>query len=237
MAKQIKTKSDEKSVTNMELVAICDQLPENANQTYVSQTDIEHLILNIRGTQVIIDRDLAMLYQVETKRLNEQVKRNLERFPDRFRFQLSKEETNELVANCDRFKLLKHSSTTPFAFTEQGIAMLSTVLHSQTAVEVSIKIMDAFVAMRHFLYTNAQVFQRLSNIEYHQIETDKRIEEVFKRLDENIQPKQGIFFDGQVFDAYFLHQTWSGKPKSQSFSSTIMWTIRYWPCLTNGKAP
>ena len=75
----------------MELVAICDQLPENANPTYVSQTDIEHLILNIRGTQVIIDRDLAMLYQVETKRLNEQVKRNLERFPDRFRFQLSKE--------------------------------------------------------------------------------------------------------------------------------------------------
>lgn len=110
----------------------------------------------------------------------------------------------ELVANCDRFKLLKHSSTTPFAFTEQGIAMLSTVLHSQTAVEVSIKIMDAFVAMRHFLYTNAQVFQRLSNIEYHQIETDKRIEEVFKRLDENIQPKQGIFFDGQVFDAYLF---------------------------------
>ena len=206
MAKKTSIEESKKPVTNrdqsMELVANCDQLQESSSQAYVSQTDIEHLILNIRGTQVIVDRDLALLYQVETKRLNEQVKRNLERFPERFRFQLSKEETKELVANCDRFKMLKHSSTTPFAFTEQGIAMLSTVLHSQTAVEVSIKIMDAFVAMRHFLYTNAQVFQRLSNIEYHQIETGKRIDEVFKRLDESIQPKQGIFFDGQVFDAY-----------------------------------
>ena len=113
-AKQIKTKSGKETVTNVELVANCDQLPENASQAYVSRTDIEHLILNIRGTQVIIDRDLAMLYQVETKRLNEQVKRNLERFPDRFRFQLSKEETNELVANCDRFRKtsrLKNYST------------------------------------------------------------------------------------------------------------------------------
>ena len=144
MVKQIKTKSGDKPVTNrdqsLEPVANCDQLPENASQAYVSQTDIEHLILNIRGTQVIVDRDLALLYQVETKRLNEQVKRNLERFPERFRFQLSKEEAKELVANCDRFKMLKHSSTTPFAFTEQGIAMLSTVLHSQIAVEVSINL-------------------------------------------------------------------------------------------------
>ena len=93
MAKQIKTKSGDEPVINrdlsLELVANCDQLSENASQAYVSQTDIEHLILNIRGTQVIVDRDLALLYQVETKRLNEQVKRNLERFPDRFRFQLS----------------------------------------------------------------------------------------------------------------------------------------------------
>lgn len=101
MAKQIKTKPGDEPVINrdqsLELVANCDQLSENASQAYVSQTDIEHLILNIRGTQVIVDRDLALLYQVETKRLNEQVKRNLERFPDRFRFQLSKEETKELA--------------------------------------------------------------------------------------------------------------------------------------------
>ena len=109
---------------------------------------------------------------------------------------------NELVTNCDRFKMLKHSSSAPYAFTEQGISMLSTVLHSQTAVDVSIRIMDAFVAMRRFLAHNAQIFQRLASIEYHQIETDKRIDDVFKRLDANAQPQQGIFFDGQVFDAY-----------------------------------
>ena len=90
----------------------------------------------------------------------------------------------------------------PYAFTESGIAMLSSVLRSPTAIEVNIRIMRTFVAMRHFLASNTQIFQRLSNIEYHQIETDKRIEEVFKRLDANMQPQQGIFYDGQVFDAY-----------------------------------
>ena len=155
-----------------------------------------------REQQIILDRDLAMLYGVETKVLNQAVKRNLKRFPERFRFQLSEQEKNELVTNCDRFKSLKHSNVAPYAFTEQGISMLSTVLHSQTAIEMSIKIMDAFVAMRHFLIQNAQVFQRLANIEYHQVETDKKIDEVFKRLDASIPPKQGIFYDGQVFDAY-----------------------------------
>lgn len=159
--------------------------------------------------QVMVDRDLAILYGVETKRLNEQVRRNIERFPERFRFQLTKEETDELVANCDRLNSLKHSSVMPYVFTEQGISMLSTVLHSQTAIAVSIKIMDAFVSMRRFIATNAQLFQRLETIEYHQLEmkqhqevTDKRIDEVFRRLDANIPPIQGIFYDGQVFDAY-----------------------------------
>ena len=150
----------------------------------------------------MIDHDLATLYGVGTKVLNQAVKRNIDRFPDRFRFQLSKEEKTELVTICDRFKTQKHSSVAPYAFTEQGISMLSAVLRSQTAVEVSIRIMDAFVAMRRFLSNNAQIFQRLANIEYHQIETDKRINEIFKKLDANTQPQQGIFFDGQVFDAY-----------------------------------
>ncbi len=165
--------------------------------------------MNVRGMQVMVDRDLAILYGVETKRLNEQVRRNIERFPERFRFQLTKEETDELVANCDRLNSLKHSSVMPYVFTEQGISMLSTVLHSQTAIAVSIKIMDAFVSMRRFIATNAQLFQRLETIEYHQLEmkqhqevTDKRIDEVFRRLDANIPPIQGIFYDGQVFDAY-----------------------------------
>ncbi len=100
--------------------------------TYGDIQKIEDAIYTIRGQQVLLDRDLAMLYQVETKVLNQAVKRNIERFPERFRFQLSKEETTELVTNCDRFKLLKHSSVCPYAFTEQGVAMLSTVLRSTT---------------------------------------------------------------------------------------------------------
>ena len=171
---------------------------------------IENLIVDLRGQQAMLDRDLAMLYGVETKRLNEQVKRNIERFPERFRFQLTDKETNELVANCDRFRNLKHSSVNPFAFTEQGVAMLSTVLHSETAVNMSIRIMDAFVAMRHFIGSHAQMFQRLEVMEQNQLAmsahlsaTDKKIEEVFKRLDDGtVKPKQGVFYDGEVFDAY-----------------------------------
>ena len=106
----------------------------------------------------MIDRDLAELYGVETRVLNQAVKRNMERFPERFRFQLTKEDMNELVTNCDRFNSLKHSTVRSYAFTEQGVAMLSTVLRSETAIRVSIRIMDAFVAMRRFLETNADVF-------------------------------------------------------------------------------
>ena len=190
-----------------ELVANCDQLQ---NDEVVVTTPVESRIMSIRGNQIMIDRDLAELYGVETKRLNEAVKRNIERFPERFRFQLTKEEMAELVANCDRFNSLKHSTVRSYAFTEQGVAMLSTVLRSETAIRVSIRIMDAFVAMRRFLVTNAEVFQRLSTMEYHQLEmqqhlqeSDKRIEEVFRRLDEgNVKPKQGVFYNGQVYDAY-----------------------------------
>ena len=171
---------------------------------------IENMILSIRGAQVMIDRDLALLYGVETKVLNQAVKRNIERFPERFRFQLSKNETDELVTNCDRLRNLKHSSTLPHVFTEQGVAMLSSVLNSPTAIEVSIQIMDAFVALRHFVLANGEVFQRIEIIEHHQLElathladTDHRLDEVFKRLDDgSVRPTQGIFFDGQIFDAY-----------------------------------
>ena len=193
--------AEEKNITvsNSELVANCDQL-----------SSVENRILIIRGVQVILDRDLADLYNVETKRLNEQVRRNLLRFPENFRFQLTQNEFQELVANCDRFSSLKHSTVCPFAFTEQGVAMLASVLRSETAIRVSIRIMDAFVSMRHFLINNADVFRRLSTIEYHQLEmmqhqqeSDKRIDEVFRRLDErSVQPKQGIFYDEQVYDAY-----------------------------------
>ncbi|NOZ35680.1 MAG: ORF6N domain-containing protein [Chlorobi bacterium] len=164
---------------------------------------IKNMIFSFRGLQVMIDRDLAELYGVPTKRLNEQVKRNLNRFPDSFRFQLTDNEKVELVANCDRFKKLKHSSVNPYAFTEQGIAMLSAVLHSQTAIDISIKIMEAFVDMRKFILNNATIFQRLNKIEQKQLDSDKKFEMLFKALENsNLKPKQGIFYDGQIFDAY-----------------------------------
>lgn len=169
----------------------------------VTIPQIENRIFSIRGAQVMIDRDLAALYQVEVKRLNEQVKRNIIRFPDHFRFQLNDFEKNELVANCDRFQSLKHSSVNPYAFTEQGVAMLSAVLKSQTAVKVSIQIMQAFVEMRKFMASNALLFHRLDRIENKLLETDQKFEQVFKALESReTAPKQGVFFDGQVFDAW-----------------------------------
>ena len=169
----------------------------------ISIRNIQNLIFTIRGIQTMIDRDLAELYGVEVKRLNEQVKRNIGRFPAEFRFQLDNTEKEELVANCDRFENLKHSSVNPYAFTEQGVAMLSAVLRSETAVKVSIQIMQAFVQMKKFISVNAGIFQRLDKVERKQIETDQKFEQVFKALeDKSIKPKQGIFYDGQVFDAY-----------------------------------
>jgi len=182
-------------------VANCDdQLPETV--------DIQPLIRIIRGQQVMLDRDLSLLYNVETKRLNEQVKRNIERFPDDFMFQLSKDDV-EILKSQNATSSWGGDRRLPYAFTEQGIAMLSSVLKSKTAVDVNIRIMRAFVSMRRFIAVNSQLVQRLETIEYHQLEmkqhqeiTDKRIDEVFKRLDANIPPMQGVFYDGQVFDAY-----------------------------------
>ena len=184
----------------LKLDAKCEQSLE-AQTLHPKQQDIENLIYVVRNRQVMFDRDLAKLYQVETGQLNRQVKRNIERFPSDFMFQLTKEEL-EILKCQNGIASWGGDRHLPYAFTENGVAMLSGVLRSETAVEVNIRIMRAFTAMRHFLANNAQLFQRLSNIEYHQIETDHRIDEVFKRLDANTQPQQGIFFDGQVFDAY-----------------------------------
>lgn len=202
---------------------------------------IESLILTIRGKQVMLDRDLARLYGVETFRLNEQVKRNIERFPEDFMFQLSKEEWKEISSqfaitsvegkvlrsqiasiktegevlssqNASIDMRGRHVKYMPYAFTESGIAMLSGVLRSPQAVSMNIQIMRAFVAMRRFLASNAQVFQRLEVIEHtqlslvaHQEVTDKKLEEVFRRLDEGAAaPKEAIFFDGEFFEARVL---------------------------------
>ena len=212
--------------------------------------NIENLIQVIRGKQVILDRDLARLYGVETRVLNQAVQRNIDRFPADFMFQLSKEEfenwksqfaisnkdefsrsqivtsnpedinmssqiartfeTNMLSQNARTSPKKRPLSALPYAFTENGIAMLSSVLRSPIAIATNIQIMRAFTAMRRFIAANAQVFQRLEVIEHtqlslaaHQEEADKKFEEIFRRLDDgSVTQKQGIFYDGQIFDAY-----------------------------------
>ena len=163
---------------------------------------IENRIFLLRNKHVMLDRDLAFLYDVETKVLNQAVKRNIERFPENFRFQLSDRERDELITNCDRLNVLKHSSVNPFVFTEQGVAMLSAVLKSDIAIRTSIRIIDAFVAMRSFLMNHASIFQRIERIEMKQLKTDKKVDAIFDRLRGSEEVVEGIFFNGQIFDAY-----------------------------------
>jgi len=168
---------------------------------------IQNRIFTIRGLQVMLDSDLAELYSVETKVFNQAVKRNIDRFPNDFMFQLSNNEKSELVTNCDRLNRLKHSSVNPYVFTEQGVSMLSGILKSKIAVEMSIQIIRAFVVMKRFLATNASIFQRLSKLETEQLQyrlhTENKFEKLFEAIEEKqIKPKQGIFFNGQIFDAY-----------------------------------
>ncbi len=177
---------------------------------------IQNLIYEIRGVKVMLDVDLAQLYKVETKVLNQSVKRNIKRFPKDFLFQLSKSEFDNLKS---QFVTSRWGGTRklPFVFTEQGVAMLSGLLNSDIAINVNIQIMRAFVEMRHFISDNAQIFKRIETIEYnqltlqqghqemqlHQSETDKRIEQVFQLMEQNNNiPPQGIFYAGQIFDAY-----------------------------------
>ncbi|HRO46318.1 ORF6N domain-containing protein [Agriterribacter sp.] len=166
--------------------------------------DIRSLIYTVRDRQIILDRDLAVLYQVETKNLNKAVKRNSNRFPESFCFQLTQQEAENL-----RFQFGTSSSVHggnryfPYAFTESGIAMASAVLHSQTAIKVSVQIMEAFVEMRRFIIQNGNLFCRLERIEIKQSEADLKFEELFKALDsDKLQSDKGIFYDGQIFDAY-----------------------------------
>ena len=175
------------------------------NIPLISDSLIENSIFTLRGIQVVIDKDIATLYGVETKYLNQAVKRNADRFPLSFRFQISEAEFEELVTNCDRFKTLKHSSSRPYAFTEQGVAMLSAVLHSPSAIQISVKIIDVFVRLRHFVTENADVFRRLDRLEIKQLESDMKINQVMSLMEKQaVIPNQGIFYDGQIFDAYLF---------------------------------
>lgn len=182
-----------------------------------NSSEIQKKIFTIRNEQVMLDSDLADFYGVETRRLNEQVKRNISRFPKEFMFQLTAKEFENLmsqfaISTGDSLRsqnaILEkgrgtHRKYLPYAFTEQGVAMLSAVLKSETAVKMSVQIMSAFVAMRRFLVENAGVFQRLDNLELRQIRTDEKVNQIFDAMQsKDIEPKQGIFFEGQVFDAY-----------------------------------
>ena len=190
----------------------------------ITEKTIETKILTIRNQQVMIDRDLAELYGTETKVLNQAVKRNIERFPEDFMFQLNEEEfinwrSQFVTSNSDKMGLRRP----PYAFTEQGVAMLSSVLKSPTAVDVNIKIMRAFVAMRHFFQNNAQVFSEINTIKkqlldtnVHQKETDKKVEELFDLIDKyNVKDTQGIFFQGQIFDAYAKFESFIAHAKQE----------------------
>lgn len=177
---------------------------ENLEETTLSQYDIEKLIVTVRGEQVLIDQDIARIYGVTTGRLNEQAKRNIARFPESFRFQLTKEERDEVIANCENLRSLKFYPSLPYAYTEQGISQLSTVVHSKIAIERSIMIMNAFVAMRRYLLHNAGILVRIAHLEKHQIETDQKIDLILDKMDAN-SPKlltEQIFATGCVWDAW-----------------------------------
>lgn len=178
----------------------------------IVQPAIEKLIYVIRDKQVMIDSNLAMLYQVETGALNRAVKRNIKRFPDDFRFQLTVEEYENLKCQIGISSLNENGyggrRTLPYVFTEQGISMLASVLHSDIAINVSIGIMRAFVEMRRFIANNALLFERISNVELKQLEyqkqTDEKLEQIFEYISEHEEASQKIFFDGQIYDAFSL---------------------------------
>ena len=190
---------------------------DNLRMTEYKDEDIKNLIYTVRGKQVMLDSDVAMLYHYETKYINLAVRRNKERFPENFCFQLTNVEAENLRLQFATSSLTKENyggrRTLPYVFTEQGIAMLSGLLRNEVAIKVSINIMNAFVEMRKFLTTNRQVFERLNNVEYKLIEQndmlsnhEKKFEQVFNELQNKKENEftQKIFFDGQIWDSYSL---------------------------------
>ncbi|WP_323657880.1 ORF6N domain-containing protein [Aliarcobacter butzleri] len=169
--------------------------------------DINSKIYTIRGLQVMLDEDLAKLYDIETKVFNQAVKRNIERFPDNFRFQLTKNEYENLRSQFVTLSLDKgwgtHKKYLPYVFTEQGVSMLSAVLKSNTAIQTSIMIINSFVKMRKYIVYNASIFQRFTQIEQKMITYDENFNKLFSALDDKtLKPSEGIFYDGQIFDSY-----------------------------------
>jgi hypothetical protein len=169
----------------------------------VIDEDIKNKIYTIRDIQVLLDRDLAVLYQVKAIRLREQVKRNIDRFPEDFMFQLTDKEVEVMVSQNAIPSKQRLGGSLPYAFTEQGVSMLSAVLKSKTAIKTSVEIIRTFVNMRKFISNNALIFERLDSLENKQLNTDKKIKTILNAIEDKfIKPKQGIFYDGQMFDAY-----------------------------------
>ena len=183
---------------------------EDLNAIKYETENIKNLIYTIRGKQVMLDSDVAMLYQYTTKNINKAMKRNINRFPEDFCFQLTEKEVENLRFQFGTSSLKKENyggrRYLPYVYTEQGISMLAGVLKNEIAVQVSINIIRAFIEMRKFISLNGKLFKRLTNVECKILEHDKKFDIVFNELqkDEKMEFKQKIFFDGQIYDAYSL---------------------------------
>ena len=195
----------------------CEVMEENklSIQNEISNGDIKNLIYTIRGKQVMLDSDVAMLYHYETKNINKAVKRNIDRFPEDFCFQLTKDEMNKMwfqngTTSKGENNKYRSEKYLPYAFTEQGIAMLSGVLKNDIAIEVSINIIRAFIEMRKFINTNKNLFEKVINIENKMdkkfIEQDKKFDIIFDQLQLEGNIKQRVFFEGQIYDVFFEGQ-------------------------------
>ena len=182
----------------------------------LDENDLKNKIYTIRGVQVMLDSDLAEIYGYETKRFNEQVKNNIERFDEDFRFQLTQDEVDVLRSKFSTTNISTMSRSLPYAFTEQGIYMLMTVLKGELAVKQSKTLIRLFKQMKDFVLTNSQLFAEIDSIKRHQIESDKKIEELFDKMDKyKIEEKQGIFFQGQIFDAYAKFESFIQSAKKE----------------------
>ena len=190
----------------------------------IDTSTVQNLIYTIRNQQVMLDFDLAVLYGYELRSMNQQVKRNIARFPDDFMFQLSREEVETVksqivISRKDSFFSGQDGGrrTLPFAFTEQGIYMLATVLKGNLAEQQSIKIMRAFREMRHFITNNRVLFQRISSVELQQLEFQKeaslKFDEIFTYISNHEESSQKLFFEGQIYDAFSLLASLISKAK------------------------
>ena len=189
----------------------------------LDENDLKNKIYTIRGVQVMLDSDLAEIYGYETKRFNEQVKNNIERFDEDFRFQLTQDEVDVLRSKFSTTNISTMSRSLPYAFTEQGIYMLMTVLKGELAVKQSKTLIRLFKQMKDFVLTNSQLFAEIDSIKKHLIESDlhhkendKRIDELFTLMEKyKIEEKQGIFFQGQIFDAYAKFESFIQSAKKE----------------------